>query len=128
MQLRHSIEIASPPARVWPLLVEPENQKLWMKGLLESQKMSEGPTRAGSRFVMKIREGFRTATYDGEITACERSPTPLPPAPHSWLRFQPISIRVSPEARTCTADGSTRTFFRIETMRYAPGARPIMRA
>ena len=73
MKVEYTTEINCPPAKLWPWLEEPEKQKQWMKGLLENVPTSEGPTRVGSTFKMKIKEGGRVSEYDGEITGYEKN-------------------------------------------------------
>lgn len=68
MKIEHSAEFDCPPERLWVWLEEPERQKQWMKGLLENEKTSEGPSRVGSTFRMRIQEGRRVADYEGEVT------------------------------------------------------------
>ena len=72
MRIDYSMELSCTPDQVWPYLEDPELQKQWMKGLLENQSTSEGPTRVGSTFRMRIKEGSRTADYEGQVTAYEK--------------------------------------------------------
>ena len=67
MRVEHSIEIACSPEHLWLYLEEPEKQKLWMKGVLSNESAEAGPTRVGSRSVMKIKEGGKIASYDIEV-------------------------------------------------------------
>ncbi len=69
MRIEHRSEFACSPAALWAWVEEPEKQQQWMEGLLESTPTSEGPSRPGSTFVMKIREGRRVAEYAGEVTS-----------------------------------------------------------
>ena len=46
MQVRQSVEIAAPPERVWPLLVEPANIRKWYPTLLRFEY--EDPERRGA--------------------------------------------------------------------------------
>lgn len=72
MQIEHTEEFRCTPERLWPYIEEPELQKKWMKGLIENRLTSEGPSRVGSRFRMKIKEGGRVVEFDGEVTAHDR--------------------------------------------------------
>jgi len=72
MFIEQSTQIDCKPDQLWPFLEEPELQKKWMKGLVANESTSEGPTRLGSRFRMRIKEGNRISDYDGEITAFNR--------------------------------------------------------
>lgn len=69
MQIPYTCEIACTPERLWIFLYEPEQQKLWMRGLLENKATSDGPTKVGSTFHMCIKEGRKASDYDGEVTA-----------------------------------------------------------
>ena len=68
-RLTHSVEIDGPVERVWDCLTDPEKIKLWMKGVEEHTLTSEGPVGVGSTFQMKIREGSKLRSYDGEFLA-----------------------------------------------------------
>ena len=68
MAITYTTEFECPPAHLWTFLHEPEKQKLWMKGLVENNSTSEGPTKVGSTFHMKIKEGGKVADYNGEVT------------------------------------------------------------
>jgi carbon monoxide dehydrogenase subunit G len=69
MRIQRSTEIDCPPQKLWPFIEEPEQQKRWMRGVLENTLTSPPPARQGSTFRMKIKEGMRVAEFDGEITA-----------------------------------------------------------
>lgn len=73
MRIDYSMEVSCSPDQLWQYLEQPELQKQWMKGLLENQATSEGPTRVGSTFRMKIKEGGKTADYEGQITGYEKN-------------------------------------------------------
>ncbi len=69
--LTYTATFDCPRDRVWPYLVEPEKTPLWMKGVVESRLTSDGPPRAGSTFLMRIREGRKIADYRGEYLVVE---------------------------------------------------------
>ncbi|MEO8289897.1 MAG: SRPBCC family protein [Gaiellaceae bacterium] len=46
----HTVEIAAPPERVFPHVVESERRLAWMGALSESEPLSDGPLAVGSRF------------------------------------------------------------------------------
>jgi carbon monoxide dehydrogenase subunit G len=74
MNETYSQVIAAPVARVWDLIDNHENLKLWMDGL-EDTTYPDGLDRTrpvGTRFVQRIREGGRVAEYQGVVTAYER--------------------------------------------------------
>lgn len=62
---------ACTPEVLWRHLEEPELQKQWMHGVLDNRATSTGPTRVGSTFEMDIKEGGKTSTYRGVMTAWE---------------------------------------------------------
>jgi carbon monoxide dehydrogenase subunit G len=72
MKITLTLEIQCFPDRLWPFLEEPEQQKRWMRGLQENTLTSPPPSRKGSTFTMKIKEGARVAEYQGEVTAHDR--------------------------------------------------------
>jgi uncharacterized protein YndB with AHSA1/START domain len=93
------------PERLWPFLAEPEQQKRWMKGLLENTRTGTGPDGVGSTFRMKIKEGGRVQDYDGETVAFD-------PPRHLAVRFwggafkEGMVVRV--DYRLTPGDGRTR--------------------
>ena len=60
------------PETLWAHIEEPEKQKLWMKGLLANEPTSPGPRGVGSTFRMVIKEGRKSAEYQGEVTAYDK--------------------------------------------------------
>jgi carbon monoxide dehydrogenase subunit G len=73
MNETYSQVIAAPVTRVWELIDDHENLKLWMDGL-EATTYPDGLDRThpvGTRFVQRIREGGRVAEYQGVVTAYE---------------------------------------------------------
>jgi len=71
MRFEHSMEVACSPEHLWLYLEEPEKQKLWMKGVLSNEPAEAGPTRVGSRSIMKIKEGGKVGSYHIEVTRYE---------------------------------------------------------
>lgn len=72
MRMEIATEIGCAPDVLWPWIEEPERQMRWMKGLVSNELTSEGPSRKGSTFRMRIREGRRIGEYTGEVTRHER--------------------------------------------------------
>ena len=60
------------PETLWAHITETEKQKLWMKGLLSNEPTSPAPVGVGSTFRMVIKEGRKSAEYQGEITAYDK--------------------------------------------------------
>ncbi len=74
MNETYSQVIAAPVSRVWELIDNHDNLKLWMDGL-EDTTYPDGLDRSrpvGTRFVQRIREGGRVAEYQGVVTAYEQ--------------------------------------------------------
>jgi carbon monoxide dehydrogenase subunit G len=71
MRIEHRMEVACSPEHLWLYLEEPEKQKLWMKGVLSNESAEKGPTRVGSRSIMKIKEGGKVASYNIEVLRYE---------------------------------------------------------
>jgi carbon monoxide dehydrogenase subunit G len=102
MRIAKTVEIACAPEQLWPFLDEPEKQKLWMKGLLESEH--NGPRGVGSTFRMKIQEGRKAAEYQGEVTAYD-------PPRHLAVRFGGGALKgmcMGVDYRLTPVDGRTR--------------------
>ena len=60
------------PGQLWPYLEEPQKIVQWMKGVVEDRPTSPGPTRVGSTFLMRIREGRKVNDYQGRVTAFDK--------------------------------------------------------
>jgi hypothetical protein len=71
MRVESEIVIERPPKVVWSWIDDSKKTPLWMKGLIDDVAITPPPTRVGSQFRMRIREGFKTAEYVREITAYE---------------------------------------------------------
>lgn len=71
MNETYSMMISAPVHRVWELIDDQDNLKLWMDGL-EETSYPDGLDRTrpvGTRFVQRIREGGRVSEYQGIVTA-----------------------------------------------------------
>jgi uncharacterized protein YndB with AHSA1/START domain len=68
VRVARSVEIDAPAERVFAVLEDPERMKLWMRGLVD-MRFASRPTRVGTRFTQRIREGGRVAEYAGQVTA-----------------------------------------------------------
>ena len=71
MRCTHTINIEAPIEKVFGLVHDPENLKLWLDGVEETTftEPFDPANPIGARFKQKIREGGRLAEYDGEVTA-----------------------------------------------------------
>jgi carbon monoxide dehydrogenase subunit G len=72
MQLQTTAEFACTPEKLWAWIDEPAKRMQWMKGLVSDELTSPAPTRVGSTFLMRIKEGGKIADYEGVVTAYDR--------------------------------------------------------
>ena len=68
----HTVEIARPPADVFPYLTEPEKMKRWIGGLVEFTPLDEG-AGLGSRSRQRVELGGRTWDVESEIVELEEN-------------------------------------------------------
>ena len=69
MKIQETVYFHCTRETLFSYIEDPEKQKLWMKGLLSNESTSPGRKGAGSTFRMVIKEGRKTPSYDGEVTA-----------------------------------------------------------
>jgi uncharacterized protein YndB with AHSA1/START domain len=74
MTFTNTVEINAPITRVFDLVDDDQNIKLWMDGLEETlYPEGKNPVNpVGTRFTQQIREGSRVATYEGRVIAYEK--------------------------------------------------------
>src|SRR5262245_61964711 len=117
MRVEHTAQFRCTPQHLWPFLEEPERQKQWMKGLLENRRTEEGPPGVGSKFRMKIKEGFKVAEYDGEVTGYD-------PPRHLGVRLWgggfPEGMAMRVDYRLSEVDGGTRMDYVAQTESAKP--------
>jgi len=74
MKIVCSIEIHAPISKVFEVLNDADQHKLWLEGLEETIREPgydpEDPV--GSTFIQKIRDGKRLDVYQGEVVAYEK--------------------------------------------------------
>lgn len=63
-----SVDIAAPPAAVFPWLIEPERLARWMGGFVSAEAITDGPTRVGSRSRDVIEADGRRMVLETEVT------------------------------------------------------------
>jgi carbon monoxide dehydrogenase subunit G len=105
MRIVYRTTLACTPERLWPFLHEPQKQKLWMKGLESNEPTSEGPTRPGSTFKMRIKEGRKVAEYQGEVLAHE---PPRHLAVRFWGGALPCPLKMNVDYRLVPVEGGTQ--------------------
>jgi uncharacterized protein YndB with AHSA1/START domain len=65
------VEIERPAAAVFPWLLEPERLAQWIGGLVETEPLTEGEPRVGSRSREVVEERGRSYVLETELTALE---------------------------------------------------------
>jgi uncharacterized protein YndB with AHSA1/START domain len=68
----HAVEIARPPAVVFPYLTEPELLLRWVGGLQEFVPVNGEKASVGSRSRQRMRIGGRDWAFEGEVLGLER--------------------------------------------------------
>jgi len=68
MDVHRSIDIAAPPERVWPFLVEPEKVMRWFVGLREFRYIDDGSTGSGAHVHMEEKAVGPMLKEDFELT------------------------------------------------------------
>lgn len=68
MNVHRSIEIAAPPERVWPFLVEPDKVMRWFVGLNEFRYLEDGPRGTGTHVHMEEKAVGPVLKEDFEVT------------------------------------------------------------
>ncbi|MEW6129369.1 MAG: SRPBCC family protein [Acidobacteriota bacterium] len=78
MQFTYNLQINAPIQKVFALVDDEQNLKLWMDGLEETiyPESLNRQNPVGTKFKQRIREGRRIAEYDGEVLVYE-NPTHL---------------------------------------------------
>jgi len=70
--LAYSRTFSCTPERLFDHLEDPAKIVQWMTGVIEDRPTSPGPTRVGSTFTMKIKEGRKISENQGRVTHFER--------------------------------------------------------
>jgi uncharacterized membrane protein len=68
-----SIHLNRPVDQVFAFLADASNQPRWQSNLIESEQLTDGPTRVGTRIREVRRLGRRPTAYLAEITEFEPS-------------------------------------------------------
>lgn len=71
MHVHKQVAIDATPAKLWPLLTEPEKLKTWIDNLVDDTPDGPQTTGVGARSTMKIREGKKIVSYQSVVTAWE---------------------------------------------------------
>ena len=71
MELSCENIIDAPRNKVFTLITEPDNLKIWMTGVVETvfHAMPDNGSQVGRKFTQKIKEGGKISEYQGEVLA-----------------------------------------------------------
>lgn len=104
----HAVEIDRPPADVFPHLIASERRLAWMGALSDSEQVTEGEPRLGTRFRDVFEDAGQRIEIDAEVV--------------EWKPNERLATRLSADAFEATArqdleevDGRTRLVTTIET-------------
>ncbi|MFI4859134.1 MAG: SRPBCC family protein [Phycisphaerales bacterium JB063] len=105
MPIATSTHIHAPIQTVWAHIEDPELQKQWMHGLISNELVGGERGTVGAEFKMLIKEGGKTQSYDGVLTACD--------APHHltvkfWGGCFKSDMKAEADYKLREADGGTR--------------------
>ena len=70
MKIEKSVEIAAPPEKVWPFLIEPENILKWYFPLQRFEYTSEKPATKGASLCFEEKVAGRLMKLNCVITEC----------------------------------------------------------
>lgn len=105
----YSVEIAAPPAEVFPWLADPERRLTWMGALVESERLTDGPPEVGSRFRDVFEDLGQRVELEAELLEVD------PPRGMSVRLVSKTFEATSSQRLVEAADGGTRLTAVIET-------------
>jgi hypothetical protein len=103
----HSVELARPPAEVFPWLLEADKVPRWTGHLERYERLDDGPLRRGSRVRQVLDVSGRTIDVTLEITSYE-------PPTGAQTRFSTNGIEVVSSYALAAAGSGTRLTQTIE--------------
>jgi len=71
VRARAETHIAAPPDVVYRWATAPDRVVLWVKDLVESRSLDDGPMRVGARSIEVIQDGGKRLDVPAEVTALE---------------------------------------------------------
>jgi uncharacterized protein YndB with AHSA1/START domain len=114
----HTVEIAAPPAVVFPWLVGSAGRLRWMGALVESEALDEGRPQVGSRF----RDVFENL---GQRIELEAELVELDPPRALAVHLVADALEATSRSRLEATEGGSRLTATIETTYKARGARLV---
>ena len=115
----HSVELARPPAEVFPWLLEADKVPRWTGHLERYERLDDGPLRRGSRVRQVLDVSGRTIDVTLEITSYE-------PPTGAQTRFSTNGIEVVSSYALAAAGSGTRLTQTIEAKPTSLGARMLV--
>jgi uncharacterized membrane protein len=116
----HAVEIAASAASIFPFLLDGEKRLLWMGALRETESLTEGSPRVGSRWRDVFEDHGQRIELEAELTQLE---------PNERLRVRLVGrgFESTSTQELEETDGRTRVSAVIETDYKAVGARLVAR-
>ena len=95
-----SMHLNRPVEEVFAFLSDASKHPTWQSDLIESEQLTDGPLRVGTRIREVRRLGRRPTAYEGEVIDCE---------PNKRFALQVMTgPHVTPSYTFAVADGGTR--------------------
>jgi hypothetical protein len=107
-----TIDMARPPAEIYPMLVETPKRRLWIVGMTEANDLTQGGPRVGARSRFVILQGGQRLEAELELTALE-PPREIQGRITSDAFEQTIGWNLQP------IDGGTRVYYSAHTRYHA---------
>ena len=104
MHYRREIEVAGEPVEVFAYLADFEHAADWDPGIVEARRLSEGPTRVGSRFEVIALFRGNSQRFEYVVTALEEGRrVALRGEGEKALSDDEITVTAGPDGRTRVA-------------------------
>lgn len=104
----HTVEIDAAPDSVFPYLADGEQRLRWMSALKETEKLSEGPPREGSRWRDVFEDHGQRVELEAELAVYE-------PPERLLVRLRSKMLAATSEQRLVASDGRTQLTTVIES-------------
>jgi uncharacterized protein YndB with AHSA1/START domain len=125
--LEESTIVAAPPARVWPLLVDPRTWRTWWPGCRDAVSRDRRPLHEGSTVSQTLQISWLTTTLRLQVQICAENKTLVWKGGgsrlHAWyLQERPEGTRVT-QRRTFSAPAA----FLLRLLRLDGALRKMLR-